>query len=359
MTQSICIVRDNRFLEHETGLIHPEHSNRLKAIHSMLDADFSSGLINIRPEPANIDELELVHTPGYIEKVLNTADFEFTHLAPDTPASAKTYLAAWLAVGGCLKALEALMWGRCRAGFAFVRPPGHHALPDRASGFCIFNNLGITARQAMRVYGLDRILIVDWDTHHGNGLQHLFYYEKEVLYFSTHYLSSFPQTGDWTETGQGPGLGYTVNIPIPKNAEDDDLLHCYREVLGSIIRQYRPQLILVAAGFDAHISDPLSHTCLTERGYEYLTRLIMDLGADVGDPPILLSLEGGYDTEALVNSIRGVLKALIDEGPRPELPRPVTSVGYDLINRASQVHASYGVWLAANSEERTGSSRRV
>ncbi|MEW5724711.1 MAG: histone deacetylase [Thermodesulfobacteriota bacterium] len=349
MKPGVGIVRDDRFLEHETGLIHPENPNRLLAIHRMLDAEFTSGLILLRPEPATIDQIELVHTPAYVEKVLATAEYDFTHLAPDTPASARTYLAAWLAVGGCLQALDALLEGRCSSCFAFIRPPGHHALSDRASGFCVFNNLGVTARQALRKYGLKRILIVDWDVHHGNGLQQMFYEEKEVLYFSSHYLGSFPQTGDWEEAGAGPGLGYTVNLPLPKNTRDEDILHCYREIVGPIVRRYHPQLILVAAGFDAHVNDPLSRTSLTANGFGRLTRLLLDLAAEIDPSPLLLALEGGYDTLSLVESIREVLKALIQAEPGTKVPPSDTTLGQALVSRAVEVHARYGVWVGGDS----------
>lgn len=354
METRVCIVRDDRFLEHETGMVHPEHPNRLRVIHNMLDTEFPKDLPRQTPSLATMDDLELVHTPIYIQKVLKTADYDFTYLAPDTPACAKTYFAAWLAVGGCLGALDALMSGSCQYCFALIRPPGHHALPDRASGFCIFNNLGVTARYAQKHYGLERILIVDWDVHHGNGLQQLFYEEKEVLYFSSHYISSFPQTGDWEETGRGPGAGYTVNIPVMKNLKDEDILHCYREVLGPIIRHYQPQLILVAAGFDAHRDDPLARTKLTERAYGWLTRLIMDFGAEVGGPPILLALEGGYDALALAASVKEVLLTLTAQGKQPALPEPSTPKGEELVAKAIKAHAGHGVWVGRDPVQMTG-----
>ncbi|MBU2548310.1 MAG: histone deacetylase [Proteobacteria bacterium] len=343
----VGIIRDDRFLEHKTGLIHPEHPNRLKAIHAMLDRDFASGLIHIQADLATMDELELVHTPTYIKKVMKTAEREFTHLAPDTPASNMTYLAAWLAVGGCLKALEALMTGRCDSVFAFVRPPGHHAVEDRALGFCIFNNLGIAARKALQGFSLGRILIVDWDIHHGNGLQQLFYEDPRVLYFSSHYLSSYPATGDWEETGQGDGLGYTINVPIPKNMEDDDIVHCYREILGPVVRRYRPELILVAAGFDAHGADPMGHARLTERAFGRLTRLIMDLREENGRPPVLLALEGGYDLPALAASVHEVLDALLGKAYPGEIQETTTPAGADMAARAARVHAEFGIWTDA------------
>jgi len=343
--QHVGIVRDDRYMEHKTGLVHPEHPNRLKAIYRMLDQEFPFGLMRIPAEPATMDQLELVHTPAYIEMVLKTADQTFTHLAPDTPASDKSYLAAWLAVGGCIQALDYLMAGRCRSAFALVRPPGHHALPDRAAGFCIFNNLAITARQALKAYGLKRILIVDWDIHHGNGVQQIFYDEREVFYFSSHYVPTFPQTGGWEEVGRGPGLGYTVNVPLMKNQGDEDVLHCYREILGPIFELYRPELVLVAAGFDAHERDPMSRTSMTERGFGWLTRLVLSLADGIGGVPVLLALEGGYDMAGLVGSTREVLQSLLMPFSPPPLPEPDTGPGAELVEMAQRVHRPYGIWV--------------
>jgi acetoin utilization deacetylase AcuC-like enzyme len=359
MANSVCIIRDDRFLEHKTGLVSLENPNRLKAIHQMLDKDLPGKLVTITPEPVPLDVLELVHTPFYIEKILKTADGEFTHLSPDTPACPKTYLAAFLAAGGCLNALDALMSGQCQAAFALIRPPGHHALSDRASGFCIFNNLGITAVQALKIYGLKRILIVDWDVHHGNALQSLFYGQKDVLYFSSHYVFTFPQTGAWEEAGEGSGLGYTVNVPLLKNLGDMDILHCYRDILGPIVRNYRPQLILVAAGFDGHKDDPLGRTELTETGYGWLTQLVMELASEVGNPPILLALEGGYDLIALANSVREVLRFLLGEGSPTDISKAFTPQGEELVAKARQVHAQYGVWVDESIEQDAVKERRV
>lgn len=344
MGLQVGIVRDERYLEHRTGLIHPENLRRLEAVHEMLDQDFPRGLTALRPEAAGLDDLELVHTPAYIEKVLKTAERDFTYLAEDTPAGARTYLAAWLAVGGCLSALRALSSGQAQACFALIRPPGHHALPDRAGGFCIFNNLAVTARYALKFLGRGRVLIVDWDVHHGHGLQEIFFREKEVLYFSSHYRGWYPRTGAWEETGQGPGAGYTINLPLPREVGDEDILHLYREVLGPVVRAYRPELILVAAGFDAHAQDPLGRTELTEKAFGWLTRLLLKLGREVGTPPLLLALEGGYDPPALARSVREVLRALTGDEPGSELPRPETQRAAALVERARQVHGPLGLW---------------
>lgn len=340
----IGIVRDERYLEHKTGHIHPDQPKRLRAIYRMLDTDFASGLINIEPELASLEYLELVHTPVYIEKVLKTADLDFTSLAPDTPASAKTYLSAWLAVGGCLKGLDALISGQCDVCFSLVRPPGHHAMPDRAGGFCILNNLGVTARYAIKQHGFQRILIVDWDIHHGNGLQDLFYGEKEVLYLSSHDTLLYPYTGDWNETGKGEGKGYTINLPIPRELEDKEFLHLYKEVLGPVVRRYRPELLLVSAGFDAHYRDPIGRSRLTEQAFRWLTSLLLDLRSQVDCPPILLALEGGYNPRALASSVKEVLKALATEENLEKFPSEVTQRAAKLVEKARRIHARHKVW---------------
>lgn len=346
MGLKVGIVRDVRYLEHRPGLVHPESPNRLRAIYRMLDKDFSRGLVSIHPEMATLENLELVHTPNYIKQILSTAERDFTPLAPDTPVSAKTYMAAWLAVGGCIKALEALVSGECRACFSLVRPPGHHALADRAGGFCIFNNLGVTARYAMQEHDFERILIIDWDIHHGNALQELFYEDKGVLYFSSHYMGWYPHTGSWEETGTGDGAGYTVNVPIPKELEDDDIIHIYRDLLNPIVRRFKPELILVAAGFDAHQRDPLGRTRLSEKAYRWLTQIILQLSDAVRSAPILFSLEGGYDNWALAASVREVLGVLTFGGRLEKIPTVRTPRGNAVIAKAREIHARYNVWTA-------------
>lgn len=340
------IVRDNRYLEHKPGLVHPESPNRLKSIYRMLENDFPGKLVRIDPEPATLEQLERVHTPAYIKQILSTADREFSTLAPDTCVSEKTYLAAWLAVGGGIKGLEALLSGRCRACFCLVRPPGHHALPDRAGGFCIFNNLGVVAHHAIDQYGFRRILIVDWDIHHGNALQDLFYCDNRVLYFSSHYMGWYPHTGDWEETGMGDGAGYNVNVPVFKEMEDADIIHIYRELLNPIVRRYRPELVLIAAGFDAHHRDPLGRTRLTDESYKWLTQIILQLSDASKSAPILLSLEGGYDNYAVATSVRQVLRVLADEGRRERIPSVTTKRAAQVIATCRSVHKKYGVWVA-------------
>jgi len=347
MTQKVGIIRDDRYLEHKTGHIHPEHPSRLQAVHRMLDQGTGAGLIDMEAEMATMEQLELVHTPAHIKKVLKTADQEFTSLAPDTPASSKTYLAAWLAAGGCIRGLEAMLSGTCDACFALVRPPGHHALPNRVSGFCIFNNLGVTARFAAQRYGFERILVVDWDVHHGHGLNDLFYRDPGVFYFSTHDTLLYPHSGDWTEAGEGEGLGYTVNIPLPRDLEDEDMVDLYRGALPPLVRRYQPQLILVPAGFDGHRDDPVGRSRLTERAYGELTRLMLSLRREAKGVPLLLALEGGYDPPSLARSVREVLRALSveeAEGTEGAPEKGASPRAQELLDQAREVHRQYGVW---------------
>lgn len=344
MAFKVGVVRDERYLLHQPGLMHPERPGRLKALYRMLDKDFAEGIVNIEPEFATLEHLELVHTPAYIRKILRTAERDFTNLAPDTPVGSRSYIAAWLAVGGCIKGLQALLSGRCDACLAMVRPPGHHALPDRAGGFCIFNNLGVTARYALDRHRFQRILIIDWDVHHGNGMQELFYETNEVFYFSTHYMGWYPHTGDWEETGVGEGLGYNLNIPVPKDVTDADLTYVYAKVLEPVMRRFRPELILVAAGFDGHKRDPIGRTQLSERAYRNLTEVLLECRDAVRAPPILISLEGGYDVAALSSSVREVIQVLIQGGQKRPINLAPAPIGSRLVEKARSIHGKYRVW---------------
>ena len=344
MALKVGIVRDERYLDHMPGHTHPEHPRRLRRIYEMLDKDFPEGLILIQPEPATLEQLELVHTPAYIERVLKTADHKFTNLAPDTPVSAKTYLAAWLAVGGCINGLEAIIAGQCDVCFALIRPPGHHALRNRASGFCILNNLGITARYAQNKWKVRRILIIDWDIHHGNGIHELFYDEKEVLYFSTHDILLYPYTGNLEESGSGKGEGYTINIPIPRDLTDKEFFHIYRDILSPVMQSYVPELILVAAGFDAHDSDPIGRSRLDSKTFGWLTKLLLHLRKEIGQPPVLLALEGGYDQRAAADSVKTVLNALTTDD-NVKVPSDIeTPRSLQLVEDVRNIHKKFGVW---------------
>ena len=343
MSLKVGIARDERFSEHKTGHFHPEHPNRLTAIYRMIDQDFADKVLNFKPEPAMLEHIERVHVPGHIRRILKTAEQRVTSLAPDTPISASSYLAAWLAVGACLQGVDQMMAKECDAFFALVRPPGHHALADRAGGFCIFNNIGIAAKYAIETYHLERILIIDWDIHHGNGIHDLFYDDPRVLYLSTHDLMLYPYSGEIDQTGAGPGEGYTVNIPIDRAFSDDDMIYVYREILTPLFLKYAPQFIMIAAGFDAHADDPIGRSRLSEKAYAGITRLLVSLREVIASPPLLFALEGGYDLRALTRSVKAVISELINEQETD-----VTSLSYsqdavNLVARVQKTHSKYGM----------------
>ncbi|NOY69083.1 MAG: histone deacetylase [Deltaproteobacteria bacterium] len=345
MGLNLGIAADHRFFEHKTGHFHPESPRRLDAVYRMLDREFSGRLVRFTPAPATMEDIERVHTPGHIEQILMTANQRTTSLAPDTPVSAMTYMAAWLAAGACIDGASRLIKKEVDAFFALVRPPGHHALSGRAGGFCVFNNLAIAARYASSVLGLDRILIVDFDIHHGNGLNDIFYDDQNCYYFSTHDLMLYPYSGDIDQAGSGKGLGYTMNIPIERDFSDDDMVFVYEQTLLPVIRGYRPDLIMVAAGFDGHADDPIGRNRFSSMLYGRLTRLIVEAAGLFSDArvPLLFCLEGGYEPRALAESVGSVISALIEdwgEGNKVDAPSPSA---VKLVEDVMKIHRQYGV----------------
>jgi acetoin utilization deacetylase AcuC-like enzyme len=339
-----ALVVSREYLEHKPGHTHPENPSRLSSVYRMIESVFAGSIPIIKPDLATLEQLELVHTPAYIKKVMKTAEHDFTSLAPDTPASQKTYHCAWLAVGGCIKAVDALLSGDFKACFALVRPPGHHALKDRAGGFCVFNNLAVAARYAATTHGCERILIIDWDIHHGNGIQDTFYSDRGVFYFSTHDPLLYPYTGAFEETGSGQGTGYNLNIHLPRDTSDKEILFLYRQVLTTLLERYQPQLILVAAGFDAHSEDPVGRSRLSAEVFGALTRLLIKTCTRAGDPPVLFSLEGGYNPQALSESVKETIKAMAgDHTLRTTEDRESDKVA-GIIAKARGIHRQYGLW---------------
>ena len=345
MRPIVAVVRDDRFLDHKTGHAHPESPARLSSIYRMLDRSFKGAFLPVTPEPAAMDRLELVHTAGHVKKILKTADQKITSLAPDTPVSSQSYLAAWLAAGACMQGVDYLMQGTCRTFFALVRPPGHHALPDRTTGFCLLNNLAIAARYAQKQYNTGKILIIDWDVHHGNGLNDIFYRDDDVYYFSTHDLMLFPYSGDFTDAGEEKGLGFTLNVPLPRLLVDEDVAALYQAILTPLFAGYKPDLVLIAAGFDAHKDDPLGRSAWTEKAYFTLALLIRRLAEASGGIPLLLSLEGGYDPGANAASAGAVLEALTTDKPLEDLDLTPAHPGQiaELLETVFTTHRSYGV----------------
>jgi acetoin utilization deacetylase AcuC-like enzyme len=309
--RQIGLVRDERFLAHRTGLHHIETPRRLEAIYSMLD---TSGLSNacqaVPARYAGLDELSAVHNERYIEKILDTAGETLRYLDTDTVTSEQSCAAAFLAAGGCLEAVDAVVTGGLDAVFACVRPPGHHAERNRQMGFCLFNNVAVAAEYARRKHGMQRVLIVDWDVHHPNGTQHIFETSSNVLLFSTHRYPFFPGTGADTEIGFGEGQGYTINIPLSARRTDADFAYAFRTILIPVARSYAPELILVSAGFDAHRDDPIGGMFVSENGFALLADEIMRLAGECGSGAVFV-LEGGYDLGALRLSVRTVLETML------------------------------------------------
>jgi acetoin utilization deacetylase AcuC-like enzyme len=306
------IVRDERYIEHITDDYHPENPNRLRAIYAMLQQkDIEGSFTEISPRLATREELEMVHLSSYVDLIASTAGQPARRLDPDTVTSPKSHEAACLAVGGVLEAIEAVQQGKVNNAFALVRPPGHHAERNRAMGFCIFNNIAIGARYAVKTHGMERILIIDWDVHHGNGTQNAFYEDSTVLYFSTHrYGFFYPGTGSPEEVGAGNGEGFTINVPMSPGCGDAEYGNIFLHLLKPIALSYKPQMVLLSAGFDTYSRDPLGGMRMTEKGYARLTNIIMDIAGATCDGKIVVALEGGYDLDGLAASVKAVLREL-------------------------------------------------
>jgi len=312
------IVKDWIFLEHKAGPYHPESPARLDVIYRMIenDPDFSAFPI-IPTRSATEDEIRSIHAPEYIERVRKTEGKERVSLDPDTATSARSYEVALLAAGSLLQAAGFIMEGKIQNAFAFIRPPGHHAEARQAMGFCLFNNVAIAAEHLVRHSGLKRILIVDWDLHHGNGTQHSFYRRKDVLYFSAHQYPYYPGTGWWNETGEGEGEGYTFNVPLSPGKTDEDYLFIFRNFLSPLAAKFRPEFIIVSAGFDIGDGDPLGGMRVTSRGFAAMAAELSGLAESQCGGRILFALEGGYDLGTLRDGSKEVLLQLAGLKQRP------------------------------------------
>ncbi len=305
------VVVDERYTEHDPGSYHVESPERLRAIYSLFEEpDFKGKFVEIKARPATRDELSWNHTEEHIERISATAGKPSSYLDPDTRTSEKSYQVALLAVGGVFALIDAVLDNKITNGFALVRPPGHHAEVDRAMGFCLFNNVALGAHYLIRHYGLKRILIVDWDIHHGNGTQRSFYDRSDVLYFSTHQFPYYPGTGDFDETGSGAGEGYTVNVPLSGGQGESEFVAIYQNILRPIALEYQPEIILVSAGFDIYYRDPLGTMQITERGFAKLARILMDIAELCCNGRLCLVLEGGYNVIGQRDSVRAVLNEL-------------------------------------------------
>jgi acetoin utilization deacetylase AcuC-like enzyme len=307
-----ALLRSPRFLDHDTG-DHVENANRLPAIDAELERqDLISGRPDVPFGPADLADVERVHNPWYVQAIERAAENGGGWLDHDTYLSPASFDVAMLAAGAAVAAVDAALAGTVNRSFAIVRPPGHHATPERGMGFCLLNSVAIAAAHAL-ARGLTRVLIVDWDVHHGNGTQDAFYATDQVLFFSTHQYPFYPGTGAANETGLGKGEGYTINVPLPAGQRDETYLRVFDERLLPAAQRYRPELILISAGYDAHQHDPLGGMRLTESGFAALTDRVATLAADHSDNRLIAVLEGGYDPPALARSVAATLRVLDGE----------------------------------------------
>jgi len=308
----VLVQYDDSMLEHDMGAGHPERPERLSAIRDRLRAALGDEIDWAAPAPVAREMLERVHGSGYVDRLERLRGVS-SRLDADTSVCPKSVEAAWLAAGAGVAAVEASVTTTARRGLALVRPPGHHAEREHAMGFCLFNNIAVAAAHARAALGCRRVLIVDWDVHHGNGTQHAFYDTDEVLFVSSHQFPFYPGTGRLEETGTGKGEGFTVNLPLPAGQGDDEYVTVFRDVLVPVCDEWHPDLVLVSAGFDAHRADPLANMRVTEAGFAALTALVAEIAEQHAGGRLVLLLEGGYDLEALAGSVEACARVLRGE----------------------------------------------
>jgi acetoin utilization deacetylase AcuC-like enzyme/predicted amidohydrolase len=308
------LIYDDIYLKHDTGAGHPERAERLVTIRQRLErTGLLSQLALIKPQAASVESLAKVRDPQYIDHVRQICRAGTGYVdSPDTPASPDSYEVALMAAGGVQSAVDAVMEGRIRNAFCAVRPPGHHALKDRAMGFCFFNNVAIAAKYIQNKHRLAKVLIVDWDVHHGNGTQAIFYDDPTVFYFSTHQSPFYPGTGGADEKGEGKGLGFTLNVPLPAGSGDAEYTKAFEERLKPAAAAFQPDFVLISAGFDAARGDLLGRMDLTPEGYAQLTRIVKAIAQQYCRGRLVSVLEGGYNLEALAASVEAHVRVLME-----------------------------------------------
>jgi acetoin utilization deacetylase AcuC-like enzyme len=342
-TMATGYIYDPIYLEHDLRG-HPESRQRLETIlqvleqYGMLARLASIPVVAITPE-----RLAWCHSPRYVEQVQRMAQQGGGHLDMDTYVRPASYDAALMAAGGLVEATRAVLDGEVDNAFALVRPPGHHALRARGMGFCLFNNVAVAARYALAERGLERVLIVDFDVHHGNGTQDEFESDPAVMYISTHQYPYYPGTGYWDETGHGDGAGSIINVPLAGGVGDEGFARIFRQIVGPAAWRFQPQLILVSAGYDAHWDDPLAYMQLSIGGYAAIAQALKDLAEELCDGRLVFTLEGGYHLKALAYSILNTCAILLGDDdwqlvdPLGTSPRREHSVD-DVIERVRQIH---------------------
>lgn len=317
------LVYSKKYREHKTGANHPEKPERIKhAIKVLKKSDFIKERMEIvNPYTINIEDIELAHEPSYVKKIEEMSKSGGGMVSPDTPIAANTFEIAKLSAGGTVKISNKVFERKYENGFALVRPPGHHATKNSGGGFCYFNNIAIAAKKLLKEKDVNRILIFDFDVHHGNGTQDIFYTSDEVLYLSFHQngRTLYPGTGFTEEIGSGEGKGYNVNLPFPPGSTDENYAAAVRDFLIPLSKQFKPGMILVSVGFDAHSQDPLAQIKLTTQAYGWLTKSVMKQADKLCNSKIVFVLEGGYSIKATGDSILEMMKVLTGK-KSPKLP---------------------------------------
>ncbi len=305
------VVFDDRFFDHQTDEGCPENTARMAVLKKRLQRpEIQKLFVLVAPEMAKDEAILMVHAKAYLEKIKATASHQGTIIGGDISLCNASFDVAKLAVGGLLNLIRSVVEGRLLNGFVMARPPGHHAERSRAMGFCLFNNVAIGAMFARKVFGLKRVLIADWDVHHGNGIQHMFEKDPDLLFFSTHQHPHYPGTGMFTETGKGPGEGRTINIPLPGGFGDNEYVALYKTILEPVAKEFMPELILVCAGFDIHKDDPLGAMKVTPQGFAGLARVMLDMADACSSGKVVFCLEGGYNPDALAESVEAILREM-------------------------------------------------
>ena len=329
------IIQDDLFLQHDTGTFHPERKERLISIREGLRSyPRRDKLLQLKPRLASETELRLIHPSSYIRNIQATDGKPSTQLDPDTVASAMSYEVARYAAGSLLALIDAVFAGEIANGFAFVRPPGHHAEPDRPMGFCLFSNAAIGAAYALQKYKLSKVLVIDFDVHHGNGTQEAFYESSNVLYVSTHQFPLYPGTGDFPEIGRGAGAGYTVNFPLPARTGDATYNLIFDNAVVPIAESYRPDFLLVSAGYDAHIDDPLAGMEVSPEGFGGISQTLVRLAEKLCAGKVVFLLEGGYDLKGLRESALKSLDVLT--GQHSQTPSWTPDAAFDAVLEKSR-----------------------
>ncbi len=324
---------------------HPENYRRLEAIWSLLQSDgILESLMHLESKPASMDAILKVHTEEYIERLQAVCAEGDGRLDTDTYITPYSYKAAELAAGGLIEVTDAVLRGDADNGFALIRPPGHHAYPDYGTGFCLLNNAAIAARWAQEEYDMDRILIVDFDVHHGNGTQDIFYFDPTVMFFSIHQYPFYPRTGAATDFGLYAGTGSTVNVPFPGYVGDTGYLAAFHQILGPAAYDFEPELILVSAGYDAHWMDPLASMRVSINGYYEMIGELMILAGELCDGNLVIELEGGYELDVLAHSVLTTLRRLQDNGQGPSDPfGPAPGEEENALSLVEQLRVMHGL----------------